>query len=159
MDTLKTLLIITAFSFNAYMNAQETPVSADKPEYAKQEKESYYQNRALEDAKYEQEFKAENKTKDQAFCDEQKEYEKELKRSDRKAYRAYMQGKKDAYAEHHEHCNSHCNHSDYYYYYYGQARFYYYDYDNRPYYRTSSSRNTMSTGVRVNTPSVRLGLF
>jgi alkaline phosphatase len=156
MDTLKTLLIITAFSFYTNVNAQETQVSKDKPEYTKQEKESYYQNRALEDAKYEQEFKAENRTKDQAFWDEQKEYEKELKRSDRKAYRAYMQGKKDAYAEHHEHCNSHCNHSDYYY---GQARFYYYDYDNRPYYRTSPSRNTMNTGVRVNTPSVRLGLF
>lgn len=120
------------------------------------DKKTYYQKRAAEDAKYEQEFVAENKEEEDTFWDEQKEYEEDLKKRDRKAYRAYMQGKKDAYAEHYDHCNNHCHHS---HGYYQHASFYYYGYNNYYYERYPKQRSTISTGVRVNAPSVRLGIF
>ncbi len=156
MNTFKTTLFFISLVFTSQSWSQETSVSAE----SKQEKRSYYEDRAIEDAQYEQKLSASSDKDDQAFWAEQKEYEQDLKKNNKRAYRVYMQRKKRAYAEHHNHCDSHCHHSDYYY---QQASFYYYDYNNnynnRPYYRSSPSRNTINTGVRVNTPSVRLGIF
>ncbi|AIY12917.1 hypothetical protein [Cellulophaga baltica] len=112
---------------------------------------TYYKQRALEDAKYEQEFTADDKITEEEFWDEQQAYEKDLKKRDRKAYRAYMKGKRDAYAEHYNHCDDHCHHSTHYY---SHATYYYYGY-NRNYYRPSN-RTTIRTSVRV--PSVRVGV-
>jgi len=66
-----------------------------------------------------------------------------------------MQGKKDAYAEHHHHCDDHCYHSDSFY---QHAEFYYYQYDHHNYQR-SPGRTSINTQIGVGTPSVRLGVF
>jgi hypothetical protein len=85
----------------------------------------------------------------------EEQYEKELEQENRPAYRAYIQGKKDAYAEHHSHCNEHQYHSDSFY---QHAGFYYYEYDRRDYQR-SPSRASVNTQTGVSAPSVRLGNF
>ncbi len=119
-----------------------------------QEKLSYYQQRAREDAKYEQSLAIGNDAEESDFWEEQESYEKDLKKRDRKAYRAYMKGKRDAYAEHYEHCGHHCNHGRHYY---SHATFYYHGYGDY-YYRRPYGRGT-HTRVRVGTPAVRLGIL
>ncbi|MFH4963948.1 hypothetical protein V8G69_03010 [Gaetbulibacter sp. M235] len=151
MKSFKTLTFILAFGVSFITNAQKPEASNEK----KASKESYYRKRALEDAKYEQQFSAETKAEEETFWKDQQNYENNLKKKDRKAYKAYMKGKEDAYASHYAHCDHHCHHSDYYYH---QATFYYYGYD-RYYYERYPRRNTISTSVRVSTPSVSLGLF
>lgn len=139
MDRLKTLLIIFGLSVFSMTYAQEG-------------KSSYYEQRAKEDAKIEQEFQAESKDQEKEFWDDQKQYEKDLKKRDKEACRAYMRGKKDAYAEHQEHCNDHHHHSDYYY---RNASFYYHDY----HYYNQPRRSTIGTSVRLSTPRVKIGLL
>jgi hypothetical protein len=86
---------------------------------------SYYQRRGLEDAQHEQELEVKSKAEEHTFWEEQKQYEKELKKNDRRAHRAYLQGKKRGYAAHQYHCDSHCHHSEYWY---QHAGYYYYEY-------------------------------
>ncbi|WP_100615019.1 hypothetical protein [Confluentibacter citreus] len=152
MKSIKTIVFLIVLSFSFITNAQDNDLSNE----ATVDKKSYYQKRAEEDAKFEQQFSSKNKAEEETFWKEQKNYENDLKRKDKKAYKAYMKGKKDAYANHYEHCNHHCHHSDYYYHH---ASFYYYGYQGYYYDRYPRQRTTMSTNVRVNTPSVRLGLF
>lgn len=152
MKSFKTTVFIIALSLSFVAQAQETDASTE----TKTDKKTYYQKRAAEDAKFEQEFKAETKTEEEQFWKDQKAYEKDLKKRDRKAYKAYMQGKKDAYAEHYEHCNHHCHHSDHYYHH---ATFYYYRYDNGYYYNRYPRRSSVNTRVSIGTPNVRLGIF
>lgn len=149
MKLFKTAISILIIGSSFTMNAQE--VSKEKEETM--DKTSYYEKRAKEDAKFEQEFKVETEGEAEEFWEEQEAYEKDLKKRDRKAYRAYMKGKRDAYAEHYEHCNHHCHHGSHYYHH---ASFYYYRYD--PYYYHRPRRSSVSTGVRMNVPSVRIGL-
>ena len=151
MKILKSIAFIAALSFSLAAQAQETEVSND----ASIDQKSYYQKRALEDAKYEQQFKAETKADEEVFWKDQKNYEENLKREDRKAYRAYMKGKKDAYASHYDHCGNHCHHSDNYYHH---ASFYYYGYHGH-YNERYPRRSSVGTSVRIRTPSVRVGLF
>jgi hypothetical protein len=155
MKTIKTVLTIVLFGAIATLNAQEAKVSQETRITTNQEKLSYYEQRGSEDANYELKFKAKSKSDEESFWKEQKQYEIELKKDNRRAYRAYMQGKKDAYAEHHHHCDDHCYHSDSFYHH---AGFYYYEYDQRNYQR-SPSRTSVKTQVGVPTPSVRLGIF
>ena len=152
MKSLKAIACMIILSIASLTNAQDSEVASETSIDSK----SYYQKRAEEDAKFEQQFTAKTKAEEETFWKEQKAYEKDLKQKDRKAHKAYMQGKKDAYAEHYSHCNSHCHHSDHYYHH---ASFYYYRYDPYYYERYPRSRSTMSTNVRVSTPSVRLGLL
>lgn len=152
MKTIKTLVFVIVLSFSSVTNAQDK----DSSNEASVDKKSYYQQRAEEDAKYEQQFRAKNKAEEETFWKEQKNYENDLKRKDKKAYKAYMKGKKDAYAHHYEHCNHHCHHSDYYYHH---ASFYYYGYHNYYYERYPRRSSSIGTNVRINTPSIRLGLF
>ena len=56
-------------------------------------------------------LKQKQKKEEKKFWKDQKEYEKDLKRRDREAYEAYMQGKTDAQEEHYSHCSDHCHHS------------------------------------------------
>ncbi|MDO7172679.1 hypothetical protein [Mariniflexile sp. AS56] len=152
MKLFKIVVSIVAVSLVSVGYAQETKIASE----TKVDKQSYYQNRAYEDAKYEQQFVAETKAEEEAFWKEQQAYEKDLKRQDKKAHKAYVKGKKDAYKSHYSHCDSHCHHSASYY---GHASFYYYGYHehyNQRYPRRSSS---VSAGVRVATPNVRVGLF
>jgi hypothetical protein len=116
-----------------------------------EDKQSYYEKRAYEDAKFEQQLKLENEDEEAKFWNDQEQYEKDLKKRDRKAYRAYLRGKRDAYAEHYGHCDHSCYHSDYYYHH---ASFYYYNYH---YYERYPNRTTMRTNIRVGVPSVRIG--
>ncbi|MFD1163914.1 hypothetical protein [Hwangdonia seohaensis] len=150
MTLFKSIVLIAALSFSFAIQAQEAEVSNE----TKMDKKSYYQKRAQEDAKFEQEFSAKTEAEEEAFWKEQKAYEKDLKRRDRKAHKAYMKGKRDAYAEHYEHCNHHCHHSDYYYHH---ATVYYYRYDGH-YSHRYPRRNTVTTRINVSTPRIGLGL-
>ena len=151
MKIFKTVTFILAIGFSFIIQAQE----AETDNKAPVDKKSYYEKRAAEDAKYEQQFVSKNKEDEETFWDDQKAYEKDLKKKDRKAYRAYMQGKKDAYAEHYDHCNHHCHHSEYYYHH---ASFYYYRYDGYYYDRYPKRGTSVRTNVRLSTPRVRVGL-
>lgn len=155
MKAIKTILTIVLFGAIATVNAQETKVKSEAKISTNQEKLSYYEQRGAEDASYELKFKAKSKSDEESFWQEQEQYEKELKKDNRRAYRVYMQGKKDAYAEHHHHCDDHCYHSDSFYHH---AGFYYYEYDQRNYQR-SPSRTSVKTQVGLRVPSVRLGVF
>ena len=142
--TTFTVLACITISINAQKDTKEDTI----------DKKTYYENRAAEDAKFEQQFKAETKAEEEAFWEAQENYEKDLKKRDRAAYKAYMQGKKDAYAEHYEHCSSHCHHG---HYYYSHASFYYYRYDGY-YYNRHPRSTSVNTNVRVSSPRVRVGL-
>lgn len=155
MKTFKTILTILFFGSLAAANAQQAKVSHKTRVNPSQEKWSYYEQRGAEDANYELKFRAKSKSDEQTFWHEQKQYEIELKKDNKSAYRAYMQGKKDAYAEHHHHCDDHCHHSDSFY---RHAGFYYYEYDHRNFER-SPSRTSVNTRIGVSAPSVRLGIF
>ncbi|PKB44726.1 hypothetical protein AX016_2948 [Cellulophaga sp. RHA19] len=124
---------------------------AQEKEPTEKEKLSYYEQRAKQDAAYEQSTEVALEDEEE-FWEDQKAYEKNLRKRDKKAYRAYMRGKRDAYAEHAEHCNSHCHHSDYYH----SHTTYYYSYNN---YRRAPRRSTVvRTNVGIRVPSVRIGL-
>ncbi|WP_158841459.1 hypothetical protein [Polaribacter sp. L3A8] len=147
MKAIKSIFTIIIFISASFISAQ------DSEKMSKEEMRNYYKVRAKEDAKFEQDFKAASKADEKKFWKEQKEYEKGLEERDHVAYNAYMQGKKDAYSEHYEHCNNHCEHSRHYHYY---ANFYYNGYyknERRHYKRTTN------TSIKIGTPSVRLGLF
>lgn len=116
-------------------------------------KEDYYKERAKEDAKFEQEFNSKSKSEDKSFWKDQRAYEKELKKKDEIAHEAYMQGKKDAYAEHNNHCDAHCNHGAYY-----KVHVRYYYHHNQSYERRSHRRSNAAR-ITVKTPSIRLGMF
>ena len=146
MKLFKSFIFIIILGFSLASQAQESETRNETTI----DKQSYYQKRAKEDALYEQQFSAETKADEEAFWKEQKNYEKDLKKKDRKAYRAYMKEKKNAYYNHYEHCNHHCHHSDYYYHH---ASFYYYRYDQYP-----RRNRTINTRVQVSTPRVRLGI-
>ena len=128
-----------------------TTVVAQEEKVEKKDKLSYYEDRGAQDASYEQSLEVE-KEEEADFWKGQEQYEKDLKKRDRKAYRAYMKGKSDAYAEHAAHCDSHCHHSDYYHHH----TTYYYSYQRNYYPRR---RSTINTGVRVSAPSVRVGIL
>ncbi|RIA09286.1 hypothetical protein OE09_1115 [Flavobacteriaceae bacterium MAR_2010_72] len=145
MKTIKIFLICFMGSVLTTLNAQEASKSNEK-----EATRSYYEQRAYEDAAYEQEFRSKNKKEEEQFWQDQKSYEDNLKQRDRKAYRAYMRGKRDAYAEHYNHCDHSCYHSEHYYHH---ASFYYHRYYYEPYPR----RTTMRTNIRVGVPSVRIG--
>jgi hypothetical protein len=149
----KYIIATIALSFLNLLNAQEYNNMSETNE--SQDKKSYYEQRAKEDATFEQKFKAKSETEESEFWQNQKEYEKELKKRDRKAYRAYMQGKKDAYAEHYNHCDTHCHHSQSYYYH---VSYYHHGY-HRYYYERYPSRNSISARIGVSTPRVRLGIL
>ncbi|MCK0156948.1 hypothetical protein MWU65_07135 [Cellulophaga sp. F20128] len=125
-------------------------VTGQEKEANEEEKLSYYEQRAKEDAEFEQSKMAEVES-EEVFWEDQKSYEKKLKKRDRKAYKAYMKGKRDAYAEHAEHCNSHCHHSEYYHHH----TTFYYSYTQ---YRARPRNSGVHTRVGVSLPSVRIGL-
>ena len=144
------VMIITVSSVQAQKNETRPTTENSK------DKMTYYQKRAKEDAVYEQRFEAASEEENEAFWDEQESYEKDLKKRDRKAYRAYMKGKRDAYQEHYEHCDSHCHHDAHYYHH---ASFYYYGYRNHYYYDRYPRGSSIHTRVRIGAPSVRLGIL
>jgi hypothetical protein len=153
MKTIQTLFLVFAFGLLTNIQAQATKVNY-KSQLAVRQNTSYYQQRAREDAQYEQQFRAGSKKEERAFWKEQKEYEKNLKSQDRRSYRVYIEAKNDAYAAHYHNCNATCHHSDYYYH---NAGYYYYEYRQPRY--NKATRATINTNIGVSTPSVRLGLF
>jgi hypothetical protein len=155
MKTIKTLLVLLFLGTIATVQAQEARVESEISINSNPDKITYYQQRGSEDANYELTFKAKTKAEEKAFWKEQKEYEKELKKKNRKAYQAYIARKQDVYTVHHSHCDAHCHHSDSFY---GHAGFYYYEYDQRNY-QGRPSNTSVNTQIGVRAPSVRLGLF
>ena len=138
-------LAILLFSFVGSMAQEVTSTE--------QENLTYYEQRAKEDAQFEQSQQL-AEDEEEEFWESQKEYEAQLKKRDKKAYKAYMKGKRDAYAEHRSHCDDHCRHSDHYH---THASFYYYH--NEPYrYRSYPRGTTIRTGVGISVPSVGIGL-
>jgi hypothetical protein len=159
MKTIKSLLILLFSGTIATVHAQEASVKSETNINTNLDKITYYQQRGSEDANYELTFKAKTKTEEKAFWKEQKEYEKELKKKNRKAYRAYIASKEDVYTTHHSHCDAHCHHSDSFY---GHAGFYYYEYDQRNHqrnYQRRPSNTSVNPQIGVRAPSVRLGIF
>ncbi len=152
MKLFKTLVLVIVLGFPFITHAQESEVSSK----TKIDKKSYYQNRAIQDAKYEQQFNAKTKAEEESFWDEQKDYENDLRQQDRKAYKAYMKEKKNAYANHYEHCNHQCHHSEFYYHH---ASFYYYRYEDYYYERYPQRNSGIQTSIRVSSPNVSLSLF
>lgn len=151
---MKTILALFLFGTIAATQAQETSVRSETNINAHSNKITYYQERGAEDAKFELAFTAKTKAEEKAFWKEQKAYEKELKKKNRKAYRAYIASKKEVYTTHHYSCDAHCHHSDAFY---NHAEFYYYQY-NQPSYQRSTSYPAVRTQIGVRAPSVRLGL-
>lgn len=117
-------------------NAQEVAPSPD----------TYYETRAREDAAYEMALQ-EDAEDEEDFWASQEAYEKALKKRDKKAYRAYMRGKREAYREHASRCGSHCHHGHHFEY---RATYYYSDYYRRP-------ARSGGIGVRVASPRIRIG--
>ncbi|NNF19456.1 MAG: hypothetical protein HKN61_06730 [Flavobacteriaceae bacterium] len=128
----------------------QAPILAQ--EQTEEDRISYYEERGREDAIYEQNLTTKEEADEADFWEDQEAYEKELKARDRKAHRAYMKGKRDAYKEHYAYCDHHCHHGSHYY---SHATFYYHGY-YRSYDRPSRTR--VNTGIRIGTPSVRIGL-
>jgi hypothetical protein len=143
---MKRIMLICLLLISGVQYAQEPASDQDQL--------SYYEQRAREDAAYEQSLElAEEEETD--FWEDQERYEKELKKRDKKAYKAYMKGKRDAYAEHYEKCGHHCHHGSHYY---SHATFYYHGYHGHRYYR-GPYRTRVHTGVRIATPRVRVGIL
>ncbi|WP_243698814.1 hypothetical protein [Flavobacterium sandaracinum] len=154
MKTVKSILTLLIFCFLPNVNAQESGFNQDTKVQTKHEL-SYYQQRGIEDAQHEQQFKVKSKAEEREFWKEQKQYEKELRKKNRRAYHAYLQGKKDGYAAHHYHCGSHCNHSNYWY---QNAGYYYHGY-RQPAYDNRVPRTTVNSQIGVGIPKVRLRVF
>lgn len=154
MKTVKSIVIIMIFCFLPKVNAQESGFNQDIKVQTKNEL-SYYQQRGLKDAQHEQQLKVKGKNEERAFWKEQKQYEKELRKNNRRAYNAYLQAKKDGYAAHHNHCDIHCNHSNYWY---QNAAYYYYGY-RQPHYENRAPRSSINTQIEVGMPRVKLGVF
>jgi hypothetical protein len=140
MKIVKSIVIIMIFCFLPKVNAQESRFNQDIKVQTKNEL-SYYQQRGLKDAQHEQQLKVKGKN--------------ELRKNNRRAYNAYLQAKKDGYAAHHNQCDIHCNHSNYWY---QNAAYYYYGY-RQPHYENRAPRSSINTQIEVGMPRVKLGVF
>jgi hypothetical protein len=90
------------------MTAQQSRAS-DQAELETKNNMSYYQRRGLEDAQHEQELEVKSK-EEHTFWEEQKKYEKELKKKNEEHIERIFKVK-EGYAAHHNYCDSHCHHS------------------------------------------------
>ena len=142
------MTLLFAFTMVASATAQEGKNEMGQ----EQESLSYYEQRAKEDALYEQSLAMGNKEDEKDFWKDQKRYEKDLRKRNKEAYRAYMKGKSDAYSEHAAFCGQHCRHSEYYY---QQAQFY----DSHSAYHYPRSNVAVRSNVRVTSPRVGFSIF
>ena len=117
------------------------------------DKESYYEQLSRQDAAFEQSLDLANEDDEKDIWKDQKKYEKDLRKRDKEAYRAYMKGKHDAYAEHAEHCGSHCQHSEHYY----QHAHFYFSYSDYHYPRHNNV--AIRTGVQIASPRIGVSIF
>jgi uncharacterized protein YwqG len=122
------------------MKAQQSRAS-DQAELETKNNMSYYQRRGLEDAQHEQELEVKSK-EEHTFWEEQKKYEKELKKKIEEHIERIFKVK-EGYAAHHNYCDSHCHHSEYWY---QHAGYYYYEY-REPRYENRASRTTVNTQI------------
>jgi len=110
----------------------------------------FYEEQAKADAKYEQSLSMKNEDDEKDFWKDQQRFEKDLRKVDREAYRIYMNGKKNAYVEHAEHCADFCHHSDLYY---DQANYYYLYHE----YHSPERSTTSRSGFQITSPRIGLG--
>ena len=139
---LFTLLLATTVTVKAQENDQTDTM----------DKMSYYEQRAKQDAEFEQSLDVANEEDEKDIWKDQKKYEKDLRKRDKEAYRAYMKGKRDAYAEHADHCGQHCHHSAHYYHH---AHFYY-SYSN---YHHPRRNVAIRSGVQIASPRIGVSIF
>jgi hypothetical protein len=154
MNTINTLILLFTFGFLTNVQSQETKATYSS-ELKSKNNLSYYQTKGEQDAELEKKFKASSRSEERAFWKEQEQYEKNLKKENKRAYRVYVQSKNDAYAAHFHSCSDHCHHSDYWY---QHAGYYYYEY-RQPKNEYRPLRTTVNTHIGVSTPRVGVGLF
>jgi hypothetical protein len=82
---------------------------------------AFYIQMAEKDARYEHSLQLDLVEDEADFWKDQKNFELGLKQTNYNAYKAYIQGKKEAYSEHEIHCDGACDHGAYYF---AQASFY-----------------------------------
>lgn len=75
----------------------------------------FFEDKARQDAAYEQGLHWNNAEDELDFWKDQRRFEEQLMKVDRPAFIAYLQNKKAAYLEHRESCDSSCEHGDFYY--------------------------------------------
>lgn len=75
---------------------------------------SFFRERARQDAEREQSLRH-GYMDEVDYWKDQKNFEKAIKKLSYKVYQMYLQEKRDAYLEHGECCDQHCDHSSYYY--------------------------------------------
>ncbi|NNE02269.1 MAG: hypothetical protein HKN52_03805 [Eudoraea sp.] len=88
----------------------------------KKEVIAFYTAMAKKDALFEQAIQLDAEDDEVDFWNDQKKFEQDLKHKDYTAYKAYLQGKNEAYNLHEQHCDTSCKHGEYYNL---QASFYY----------------------------------
>lgn len=137
------LLLLLSFTFLSSFGLKAQDLSSDLS--------TYYQVRAKEDAAYEQSVKFKDNADEEDFWKDQKRYEKELKRRNKKAFVVYMNSKKDAYTTHSKNCSDACQHNENFH----RHTFYYHSYEKAFYPR----RLVMGAQLPVDTPRVSSGNF
>ncbi|WP_185782385.1 hypothetical protein [Croceivirga lutea] len=141
MKPLLFWLLSFVFLITFSLNAQDVSIASS----------IYFQNRAKEDAAYEQSVKFKDTSDEEDFWKDQKGYEKDLKKKNKEAYLVYMKSKKEAYAKHSKHCSDACEHN---------KNFYSHTYSYQSYERTYYPRRlVMGAQLRVDTPKLSLGNF
>jgi len=105
MKRLGFVVLLLIFGYSNSLLAQ------DSNENPNLEKATFYEQRAKEDAAYEQSLVLNNEKDELDFWKDQKRYEQDLKKSDEAAYSSYMKAKKRAYHEHFQKCSGTCNHT------------------------------------------------
>jgi len=111
---------------------------------SKKEEIAFYAAMAQKDALFEQSIPLDVEEDEMDFWRDQKKFEQDLKQNNYTAYKAYLQGKNEAYYFHEQHCDSSCNHGEYYYL---QASFYY----------TYGSKDYVSTLANVHRRNMAIG--
>ncbi len=76
---------------------------------------AFFKNRAWQDAKNEQNLQYTHLEDERDYWNDQRNFEKALKKLSYLTYQTYLAAKKDAYDEHATVCNDSCNHGVYYY--------------------------------------------
>jgi hypothetical protein len=89
---------------------------------AKKEVIAFYTAMAQKDALFEQAIHLDAEEDEVDFWNDQKKFEQDLKQKNYTAYKAYLQGKNEAYNLHEQDCDTSCKHGEYYKL---QASFYY----------------------------------
>ncbi|TAI47260.1 hypothetical protein [Flagellimonas allohymeniacidonis] len=99
-------LVLALLAFNVPTLAQETTSSTLRLKF--------YEKLAARDAQYEQVLGSSNAQDEMDYWNDQRDYERQLGKSNFTFYLVYMKGKKEAYKHHLQNCDNSCSHSIHY---------------------------------------------